>query len=91
MHHTRPQHQSGPLKKSFKYKCHLARVVALGPYNPSTLPRSGDLRYLQTRRSGKGLTLVSLGVRRLSRSTLPPVLGMLGWRESRLTVIGLQA
>lgn len=72
MYHTRPQHQSGPFKKSFKSKCYLARVVALGPYNPSTLLWSGELKYLQTRRNGKGQNPVSLGVRRLSRSTPTP-------------------
>lgn len=90
MHHTRPENQSGPFKKSLIYKCHLARLVALGPYNPSSLLRSRALRYLQMRGNGKGLTLVSLVVRRLSRSP-PPVLGVLGWRASRLTAIGLQA
>lgn len=90
MHHTRPENQSGPFKKSLIYKCRLARGVALGPYTPSSLLRSRELRYLQMRGNGKGLTLVSLVVRRLSRSP-PPVLGVLGWRARRLTAIGLQA
>lgn len=78
MHHTHPENQSGPFKKSLIYKCHLARVAALGPYNPSSLLRSRELRYLQMRGNGKGLTLVSLVVRRLSRSTPPSSPGSAG-------------
>lgn len=55
MHHDRPQHESRPCKRSFKSRCHLARVGAdSGPIqsNHSSIERRAEV-LTDLRRNGK--------------------------------------